>query len=224
MHRIILLSLLALTSIAQDAAPTETAEARLERLLAAMGGRDAWARVQSYTIRATHYEAGRAPYANTIWNDFARPAVRIEAKGPDLNAARAIDGDRGWRRRDGTVTDLTAAQLGDEQRCWESNVYRTLHRLATRDPALRVRSVGPNRLEIWRADGVRLNWLELNKAGEPIRFGTWDSETGNIFGPLFQQGPVKCAKWGTNAAGTWKYEVVELIVSDQPSVADFQKP
>lgn len=208
------------------AAPSsgESDEARAERLLAAMGGREAWSAVRSYTIRATHYEGDRAPFANTIWNDFAVPRVRIEAKGPDIDVRRAIDGERAWRTRDGQITPLTPEQIRDEQRWWEANIYRTLHRLAARDPELSVRAIGENRLEVFRADGARLNWFELNARGEPLRFGTWESETGSVFGPLIQQGPVKCAKWGTNATGTWRYEVMELIVSEQPSTARFHAP
>lgn len=219
------LCLLSLSSalLAADIA-AETGEARAERFLAAMGGREAWARVRSYVIRATHYEGNRAPFANAIWNDFAAPRVRIEAKGPDVDVRRAIDGERAWRLRDGQPAALTPEQIRDEQRWWEANIYRTLHRLAARDPELTARAVGENRLEIFRADGVRLSWFELNARGEPLRFGTWDSEVGSVFGPLIQQGPVKCAKWGTNANGTWRYEVVELIVSDQPSTARFDAP
>lgn len=213
------------TPAAAPAAAPESADARLERFLTAMGGRAAWAEAKSYVIRATHYEAPRAPYANTIWNDFAWPAVRVEARGPEFTVLRAIDGDRGWRQRDGgEVTVLTREQVEDEKRWWESNIYRTLHRLARRDPELSVRALGDNRLEVWRTDGKRLNWVELNVAGEPLRFGTWENETGSIFGPLVQQGPVKCAKWGTNAAGTWRYEVIELLVSNQASKANFKTP
>jgi hypothetical protein len=189
-----------------------------------MGGRDAWAAVRSYTIRATHYEGNRAPFANAIWNDLAAPRVRIEAQGPDLDVRRALDGERAWRLRDGQPAPLTAEQVHDEQRWWEANIYRTLHRLASRDPELTTRAVGENRLEIFRADGVRLNWFELNVRGEPLRFGTWDGETGTLFGPLSQHGPVKCPKWGTNATGTWRYEVVELLVSSEPSRARFDAP
>lgn len=207
-----------------QATAAETADARLERFLDAMGGRAAWAGVKSYEIRATHHEVARTPYANAIWINFDWPAVRIEARGEGLDVTRAIDGDTGWRVRNGAHLELTPEQVRDETRWWESNIYRTLHRLAQQDPGLSARTSGENRLEIWRADGVRLNWFELNSAGEPIRFGTWDSETGSIFGPLVQQGPVKCPKWGTNATGTWRYEVVELIVNSRESTASFAAP
>lgn len=221
--RLLCLLLLCSSLFAADTA-TESGDARAERFLSAMGGREAWAAVRSYTIRATHYEGNRAPFANTIWNDFAAPRVRIEAKGPDVDVRRALDGDRAWRLRDGQPTPLTAEQIRDEQRWWEANIYRTLHRLATRDSELTTRAVGENRVEIFRADGVRLCWLELNVRGEPLRFGTWDSETGSVFGPLAQHGSVKCPKWGTNATGTWRYEVVELVVSGDPSRASFDAP
>lgn len=205
--------------------PTESGEARAERFLTAMGGRAAWADVKSYVIRATHHEANQpASYANTIFNDFASPRVRIEAKSATVEVQRAIEGDRGWVRRNGIRSELTPEQVRDETRWWEANTYRTIHRLAANDPELTVRAVGPNRLEIWRTDGVRLNWFELNAAAEPIRFGTWTSEEGTVFGPLAQHGKIKCAKWGSNATGTWRYEVVELITTTGPSNADFSQP
>lgn len=215
----------AATIAAAQAATPETADARLERFLAAMGGRAAWAEVQSYVIHATHHEANLPrPYANTIYNDFASPRVRIEAKSADVDVQRAIDGASGWVRRNGVRSVLTPDQVRDEARWWEANIYRTLHRLAVGDPDLSVRAVGATRLEVWRADGVRLNWFDLNAAGEPVRFGSWASEEGSLFGPLAQHGKVKCAKWGTNLTGTWRYEVVELITSPQPSNAHFDQP
>jgi len=35
---------------------------------------------------------------------------------------------------------------------------------------------------------------ELNNAGEPLRFGTWNNATGTVFSPLVQHGPVGCPK------------------------------
>ena len=227
MKNLLQLSILLLAALpgAPAEVSTETGEARLERFLAAMGGREAWGRIRSVTVRATHYETDlRLPYANAIWNDFDRPRVRFEARSADIDRVRTLDGDSGWRTREGAFARLTPEQVTEDKRWWEANVYRTLHRLALRDPDLSVRAVGANRLEVWRSDGVRLNWFELNPAGEPVRFGTWDSDVGTVFGPLASAGAVKHPRWGANAAGTWRYEVSEFIPSDQPPAASFATP
>ena len=90
-----------------------------------------------------------------------------------------INGPTGKLSREGVVSDLPTAQVEDERRWWEANIYRTLHRLAVNDPDLTARAVGDNRLEIFRADGKRLNWFVLTPRGEPMLFGTWDSENGS---------------------------------------------
>jgi len=208
-----LLLLLACAGLAR----AETGPERAERLLAAMGGRDAWAQVAFVQVEAIHDDLGLAqPYTNRIWNDFTRPRVRFEARNDQLDSRAGFDGDTGWRWRDGATRAMTAARLADEQRWWESNVYRTLHRLARRDPGLEARAVGEHRLEIYRADGVRLNWFLLLPSGAPTLFGTWDSEAATAFGPLASNGTVSYPKWGARPDGSWRYEVVRLVTAAAP--------
>ena len=185
-----------------------SAAARVEALLAAMGGRDVWARTKFVHVRATHRDPALGAYQNQIWNDFAAPRVRIEAIIGGDRVMRGFDGTSGWRVRGGETFPLTAAQLESDRAWWESNVYRTFHRLAVNDPDLNVHAIGENRLEIFRADGRRLNWFVLNTAGEPVHFGTWDDERGTVFGPLVAgSGGIRHWRWGTNADGTFQFEI-----------------
>ena len=206
--------------------PTETAEARVERFLNAMGGRAAWAQVKFAHVEAVHDDLAIAdPFTNKIWNDFSAPRVRFEAKNPQLDSRRAIAGGKGWRSRGGEVSALTPEQVENDRRWWEANIYRTLHRLATGDPDLTARAVGEHRLEIFRADGSRLNWFVLNQRGEPMLFGTWDSETGGAFGPLASNGTVKYPKWGAMPDGSWRYEIVRFITAAEvPENISFTEP
>lgn len=209
---------------AQDTA--ETGEARAERLLATMGGRDAWAQVKFVHVEAVHDDVNvSAPYTNRIWNDFTEPRVRFEAKNTRLDRRRGFSGDTGWRTREGERLDLAQEQIESDRRWWESNIYRTLHRLATRDPDLTPRAVGANRLEIFRADGTRLNWFILNARGEPMLFGTWDTDSGAALGPLASNGTIKYPKWGAIATGPWRYEIVKLeTASAVPEGISFDSP
>lgn len=204
-----------------------TSEARVDALLNAMGGRDVWAQTRFVHVRALHRDAATGEiYENDIWNDFAAPRVRIEARIGGDRVMRGIDDDHGWRVRRGEEAPLTAEQVARDRDWWESNVYRTLHRLAAGDQTLTARGVGPNRLEVFREDGRRLNWFVLNGAGEPMLFGTWDNEQGTSFGPLTSSpSGVRHWKWGSSADGTFQFEIVSLDARESvpPGVA-FRKP
>ena len=57
-----------------------TAEARVDALLAAMGGRDAWAQTRFVHVRAWHRDDTTGEiYENQIWNDFSAPRVTSTA-------------------------------------------------------------------------------------------------------------------------------------------------
>lgn len=218
------LALLLAGSVAAQTA--ETAAARVDRFLAAMGGRAAWAQVKFVHVEAIHDSVTlAAPYRNRIWNDFSAPRVRLEAKNEQIDRRRVLDGAKGRSSRDGVVADLTAEQVEDDRRWWEANIYRTLHRLAVNDPDLTARAVGDNRLEIFRADGRRLSWFVLTPRGEPMLFGTWDSENGSVFGPLASNGTINYPKWGAVPAGLWRYEIVRLVTEPAvPADVDFSAP
>jgi hypothetical protein len=168
--------------------PMTEGEVLAERMLVAVGGRAAWAKVKFAHIRATHHEFSfPEPFPNQIWNDFTKPRVRFQATLGGQDRLRGFVDQKGWRQRDGQTTALTDEQVVSDRAWWDSNVYRTFHRLAVRDPDLSPRAVKSEtglRLEIFRADGKRLNWFVLNPLGEPAVFGTGDNDRGGILGPL----------------------------------------
>jgi hypothetical protein len=214
------------SAVPETARGDEAGAARAEALLAAMGGRAAWAKVKFVHVEAVHDDVSvREPFTNKIWNDFSAPRVRFEAKNAQIDRRRAIDGTSGWRRRDGEESTLTPEQFEDDRKWWEANIYRTLHRLAINDPELSARAVGENRLEIFRQDGKRLNWFVLNQRGEPMLFGTWESEAGSAFGPLATSGQIRYPKWGAVPGGPWRYEIVRLVTAESPPAdISFSKP
>jgi hypothetical protein len=112
--------------------------------------------------------------------------------------------------REGEFRVFDTARVKEEQQFWRSNVYRTLMRLANADAALTLKLNTDGRLEVWE-DGARLNWFRLNVAGEPVQFGTGANETGTVFGP-WVDGPagIRHPKWGSNADGTWQYEIIRI--------------
>lgn len=221
----LLLAAAALPAAARAAAPAP-GDALSEELLAAMGGREAWAGVRYLHVEAVHDDlAVRDPFTNRIWNDLTTFRVRFEARNASMDRRHAIAGDQGWRWREGDVRTLTAEEVAGQRRWWEANVYRTLHRIAVRDPDLTFRAASPRRLEIFRPDGTRLNWFILNQRGEPMVFGTWDSEAGSVFGPLSSNGTIRYPRWGGRPDGDFRYEIVRIETAGSvPAEVDFSAP
>src|SRR5687768_17898964 len=93
-----ILTLVLLTAL-PTAARADAAEDAVERMLQALGGRAAWARVTN-TVNDSQQNrlVDPAVLRVIITMDFERPRVRIETTGPGLHVARALNGDRHWRR------------------------------------------------------------------------------------------------------------------------------
>ena len=110
-------------------------------MLERLGGRAAWAGLRN-TINGSQQNRAGEPtvvYA-VITMDFERPRFRIETTAQDLRLIRVIDGDNSWRlRRSGAIEDVPAELYADDMRWYEAHLYRTIHRVAARDPALQHR-------------------------------------------------------------------------------------
>ena len=208
------------------AAETETGEARVERLLEAMGGREPWALTKSVIVEATHFGLSTpTTYANRIVNDFTRPRVLFEGHAPGWDRWSSLDGNTGNFRRDlEAVTPSPAARVATDFDWWKSNFYRTLHRLAARDSDLTAHAVGIDRLEI-HDNGERLNWFRLNADGAPILFGTGDNASATIMGPLQSaRNGVRYPLWGAGDSGAWRYQIDLFITNPALSVREFLIP
>jgi len=233
------IALTALTATAAAAGATATtaaAEDGLESLLAAVGGRLAWAaltgtRNDSQQNRLDEPTVVRA----VVGIDFQRPRVRIDTRAPGLRLARAIDADRHWRlARDGTVGPIPEATLQQDRRWYAGHVYRTLHRLAARDPALTVGggestsgagTRGPaRRLEVFEAS-QRLAWFDLDRRGEPFAFGAHDDAQGTLCGPwAFEVQGIRHPVWVAQRDGSWRAWLRELELNPAWPPGFFSEP
>ena len=202
------------------------AEQMAERMLAAIGGRTAWAELRN-TINGSQQNRATEPtvvYA-VITMDFEQPRFRIETTAEGLHLIRVINGDEHWRlRRSGSIEDVPPGLLADDMKWYAAHLYRTIHRLAARDPALSLRVNSKNRLEI-HADGERLLWFELDAKGEPYAFGSRDDEVGSLTGPWdFVQDGIHHPRWVSSADGTWRAAVRSLTINVPLSEQMFARP
>ncbi len=216
-------AVLAQIVMAQPAAPN--AEAMADKLLAAVGGRGAWAALKntvndSQQFRVTDPVEVRA----VITMDFERPRFRIETTAPGLKLVRVIDGETDWRlTRDGKIEAVPAATRAEDLRWYAGHVYRTIHRVAKRDPLVKLSVGADGRLEVIES-GKRIAWFKLNENGEPYTFGAQD-DVGALSGPWkFERDGIRHPMWVTNADGTWRASVNALQANITIDSATFARP
>ena len=105
-------ALLAL-SLCLPAAPANgedgaSADVLADRMLAALGGREAWAGLRNTVNGSRQNRAGVPTVVHTeITMDFENPRFRIESTGPDIHVVRVINGEDSWRLRlSGSIEDV----------------------------------------------------------------------------------------------------------------------
>jgi hypothetical protein len=145
-HAITAFLLLAAAPAAADTA----ADSLAERMLSALGGREAWARAKSTVNDSRQDWDGEPPVLRVVITmDFERPRIRIETWGKDLHLIRVVDGDKHWRlSREGTIEPVSGQTVAVDRKFWAGHVYRTLHRVAARDPAISLAVGREGRLEV----------------------------------------------------------------------------
>jgi hypothetical protein len=196
---------------AQNPDATALADKMLERL----GGRANWAALRN-TINGSQQNRANEPtvvYA-VITMDFERPRFRIETTAQDLHLIRLVDGENSWRLRgSGNIEDVPEALFASEMQWYRAHLYRTIHRLAARDPELSLRIGSDSRLEVF-ADDTRMLWFKLDAKGEPYAFGAWEDDIGNLSGPWdFVKDGIHHPRWVSSPDGTWRAAVKALEIN-----------
>lgn len=218
---------LAAPALALDAETSSSdAEATVEQMLGAVGGRLAWAALTG-TVNDSQQNRVDEPTVvrAVIIMDFTSPRFRIETRGDDFTTIRVINGDASWRKtREGLIEAVPEDLFAGDMRWYGAHVYRSIHRMAKRDPALAYRLADDGRLEVIE-NGVRMIWFKLDARGEPFAFGAWDDDTGSISGPwTFSEAGVRHPIWVSNTSGTWRANVLALSLNPKIRDKDFVRP
>jgi hypothetical protein len=213
--RIIFAVLLSLMATVASGADVSAANKAAEQMLEAIGGRQAWAELRN-TINGSVQNRVSEPtvvYA-VITMDFQEPRFRIETTAQDIHVIRVINGDKNWRlRRSGNIEDVPQELVESELRWYGAHLYRTIHRIASRDPAISLGLDDQGRLEVFDG-GERILWFKLDAKGEPYAFGSYDDEIGSLSGPWdFQTDGIRHPIWTSSSDGTWRAAIRTLSVN-----------
>lgn len=207
---------------AQNPDATGLADKMLERL----GGRANWAALRN-TINGSQQNRANQPtvvYA-VITMDFERPRFRIETTAQDLHLIRVIDGENSWRLRgSGAIEDVPEPLFASDMQWYRAHLYRTIHRVAARDPALSLSIGADSRLEVF-ANDKRILWFKLDEKGEPYAFGAWEDNIGSLSGPWdFVKDGIHHPRWISSTDGTWRAAVKVLNINVPLHDSTFSRP
>ncbi len=208
------------------ATPAADAGALADRMLAAIGGRAAWAALRNTVNDSLQFRLEEPTVVRAVIRmDFTRPRFRVDTTAPGLTLARVVDGERHWRlNRAGVVEEVPAEILAEDRRWYAGHVYRTIHRVAARDPALRLAVNDAGRLEVHEG-AARIAWFALDVRGEPYAFGAHDDDVGSISGPWsFVRDGIHHPTWVARPDGSWRAAVQALEVNVELDEADFARP
>lgn len=204
-------------SAANGTDQSSNAEWVAQRMLDAIGGRTVWAALTGTVNTSRQYRLTEPTVVTaTITMDFRQPRFRIETTAPGLHLIRVVDGSGGWRlNRSGNVEPLPADTLAADLRWYAGHVYRTIHRIAASDQALRLEVAEQGRLEVYEGS-ARVAWFALDARGEPYAFGAHDDDVGSITGPwdVVRDG-VHHPAWVARPDGAWRAAVEALEMNPQ---------
>lgn len=204
-----------LSATASAVDPSSEPGALSQTMLDAIGGRAVWAEMTGTVNTSRQYRLTEPTTVTaTITMEFRRPRFRIETTAPGLHLIRVIDGEDSWRlNRNGVVESLPADSLAADLRWFSGHVYRTLHRIAARDPKLELTVSEQGRLMVSEA-GTRIAWFAVDDRGEPYAFGSHDDDVGSITGPwnVVRDG-VHHPAWVARPDGAWRAAVIDFQVN-----------
>src|SRR5688572_13939960 len=196
---------------------TPEAVAAAERLLEQAGGPEAW-RNPVFEARERGYLASGQVSQLTIVRDLARPARRLESRTPERTIVEWISPGGGWTRRDGASKTMSAETLAAELQGLRQEPYAIYHRLAVRDPRLRVELREGGALYFFEGDERLLCWFQLAPNGRLLGWGNFYDGAINQhwYGPVADMGDANLPRFGVASNGSFRFEYLGARLTKEP--------
>jgi zinc protease len=145
----------------------------VDDMLAAVGGRERWARMTALETEITIHFTPELSVATHQWHDLAGPRFRVDTPVPGGTLTSVLDGKQAWQKREGIVEENTPEQLARILLNKRRRLWDLLHVIAAgKGPELREESEG--RLAVLRAGVVDMT-VELDARWLPVRV-TYEEE------------------------------------------------
>jgi hypothetical protein len=201
------------------------AVAAAEEVLEIAGGREKWSQTTLVTEQNLYLRSGETGRL-LIWRDLAGGVRRFEEIMPARHVIEILSPQGGWRSVNGAVQPMSAHELAVGRQGLRQEPYTLYHRIARRDPALRVELREQGRtLMVFDRDERVLSWFSLDDKQGVIGWGS--HYNGNLnqhyYGPVVNVGDANLPKFGVASTGAFRFEYTKGNLSntavDMPAFA-----
>ena len=195
------------------------AVAAAERLLDAVGGREAWANARTFFVEERVFTASGDVAQLRIWRDMVAGTRRLERSSAGSTYREWLSPAGGWEERDGQRRVLAAQELASERYGLMQEPYAIYRRLALNDPRLRMVLRDPRSLYVYDSDDRLLCWFLLDGKGSLVSWGNFYDGAINqhYYGPLVDVGDANLPKWGVSTTGAFRFEYVRADMQAEPA-------
>lgn len=200
-------------------------EEEVEKLLEAVGGRDAWADAHGFIMYEVLYSANQdLPVYRQYWIDFKQPRIQYTSKGQGFFNRYVLNVDHGWSSMDGEIEDWEAGMVGGFSHFWRGIPTRVFHMLASNDPSIRAELRDDQVIDIYH-NGERVVWIATDPEGKPVAYGREDRHTETHFlGELKTYGDVKLWDTATEPGGLWEVVMIDYELLKAPHTISYERP
>lgn len=192
------------------------AVAAAARVLEQAGGAAAWRKGTFEATERAFLRSGETADLRIV-RDFKKMTRLIERRTPSATFKEWVAPDGGWSERNGTRTEMPAAELAAELYGLKQEPYFIYHRLATAPSELRVelRDDGAS-LFVFDKDERLLCWFRLAQNGTMRGWGNFYDGAINehYYGPVADMGDANLPRWGAAANGGFRFEYVRAKLYD----------
>ena len=195
------------------------ATASVERMLEAIGGREAWSSGRTLELTYRGWWPDRpGEVLERAWRDLADANQRIEIEADTVDVVYVLTADQGWTSRNDSTRILGEDTLREHRAFWPRDFYTLLRRLARSDPDLWVSSAGEQRIAVYSERQGEIGWFEIASGGGIVRWGTVDrgEPLEYVYGPMRDFGPLRFPAWGASLDGSWRFEYERVALSGGP--------
>ncbi len=193
--------------------------ARIDTMLASMGGRELWANARSvFTMeRARHPKYGDGIIAS-FWRDLEQPGEYGRYAHRKLDLTYIWNEKTGWVQRNGELRDYSEAELEERHYYWSREIYILFHQLAAGTRKLTVKSFGDDGFSLFDEAGDRIGDFRLTPEGDLYMWQQFGGEAPvtYIYGPHKDFGELSFPDWGTATDGSWGFYYLQVLPNEKP--------
>lgn len=195
-----------------------------DEMVAAMGGREAWATAAWLHAKERAFSLNhKNALKHEAWRGLQIQGARYRVKSDEIAYEQAWTTERGARVLNGEYLEFDEERLADEVNFWPREIYTMYHRFAVGDDALRLIKEEGRSFRVEHAEtAAPMGRFSISPEGGPVVWssGDTDDDVTYVYGPLKSFGEIKLPAWGAQTNGAWRFNYTDASLHSDALPAD----